>query len=301
MDIPPTDRRTFLARLGVLGALAGTGLILPSTASAAPVAPGAPAALAGVSIDDLVRRILNALNRDTFNAFGAFVVPGSDAYSLAQGTPRGEPGALAARTPEYLISYFDGIVTLPTDLVRGLSSAMAGGLADVPVRLPPGVPILIPGVLEALDDAIRLALRDEQATLPLSNVITVLLNLISTLVNPASVVGPFLSPFARLNHGEKAAVLSVLEGPDLPLITAIESQLPEALHGSISGLVRYLAGSMMELGAFGTYSEWAKFDPRTRTVRGRPVGWTISQFDPGVLNGWNEFDGYYQGRSEVDA
>lgn len=296
MKAAPLDRRTFLARLGVLGAVAGTGLLLPAAANAAAATP-APAAGA---VADLVRLIINALTKDTLNGVGAFVVPGQDLYSQAQGTPRGEPGALAARTPDYLVSFFDNYVALPQDLVRGISAALADGLADVPVQLPSGTPVVVPGVLEALDDAVRLQLRGPDA-LPLAEIIALLLNVVATQVDPVSVHGAFLSPFARLSFAQKAAVFSVLEAEDSPVVTAIGDALGAALSGTISGLVRFLTGSLLELTAFGTYSEWSTFDPATMAVRRRPVGWDISRYDPGVLNGWNDFKGYYQGRTEVDA
>jgi hypothetical protein len=296
MNSAQSDRRTFLARLGVLGAVAGTSLVLPSAASAAVL--GSP--LRQSSIDDLVRRIMDELTRDTFNAVAVFVVPGTDDYSRGQGTPRTEPGAIEAHTPAYLIDFFDNYVPVPDELIRGICAALADGLADVPIQLPNGLPVLVPGVLEALDDAVRLLLRSPTA-LPLSLVIALLLNLIATLVNPASTHGSFLSPFARLSAGQKAQVVGLLEGPALPPVAAIDASLPEPLRGSVSGLVRFLAGTMLELAAFGTYSEWSKFDERTRSVRGRPVGWDISRFDPGVLDGWHDFIGYYQGRKEVSA
>jgi hypothetical protein len=295
MKAAPLDRRTFLARLGVLGAVAGTGLLLPGAANAAAATP----ALSAGAVADLVRQIIDALTKDTLNAVAAFVVPGQDPYSTAQGTPRSEPGALAARTPDYLVSFFDNYVALPQDLVRGVSAALADGLADVPVQLPGGTPVVVPGVLEALDDAVRLQLRGPDA-LPLAEIIALLLNVVATQVDPASVHGAFLSPFARLSFARKAAVFSVLEAEDSALVTAIEGGLG-ALAGTISGLVRFLTGALLELTAFGTYSEWSTFDPATMSVRRRPVGWDISRFDPGVLNGWDDFKGYYQGRSEVDA
>lgn len=280
------DRRTFLARLGILGAAASAGVLLPEPAEAEPDIPG------------LVRTILEALVLDTFNAVGAFVAPGTDEYSATQGTPRAEPGALAARTPEFLILFFDNYVDLPPDLVRGIGSALAGGLADVPIKLPDGTPVLVPGVLEALDDALRLQLSGPEP-LPLSGVVTLLLNLVATQVNPASVTGPFVSPFARLTFGEKAGVLSVLEADDSPLAGALTGLLGPELGTTVGGLIRFLAGAVLEMAAFGTYSEWAEFDPATRTVRQQPVGWEISRWDPGVLDGWDDFKGYYQGRRKA--
>src|SRR5207244_4314491 len=91
------DRRSFLARLGILSAVAGSGLVLPGRAEAA------GATTTTMSQSDLIallRQILAEMARDTFNALAAFVLPGQDAYSAAQGTPRTEPGAIEARIPD---------------------------------------------------------------------------------------------------------------------------------------------------------------------------------------------------------
>jgi hypothetical protein len=289
------NRRAFLARIGLLGVVAGSGLALPTPARAAPLTQATQASLA-----DLLRPLMDELARDTFNAFAVFVVPGNDVYSRAQGTPRTEPGALEARTPDFLMAFFDNYIPFPAQLTSAISSALANGLADVPIQPAGGLPILPPGLLGGLDDVVRLLLRTP-ATLPLSLIIALLLNVLATQVNPRSAHGALGSPFARLSAAEKAEAFRLLEGPNADLVAAIERQLPEPLRGSVSGLLRFLAGSLLELAAFGTYSEWSTFDRNTRSVRRRPIGWDISGFNPGCMDGWNDFKGYYQGRKEVSA
>lgn len=288
----PVDRRVFLARIGLLGALAGTGYLAPSV-----LRPGSARAASGAA-PDLVTTALAELARDTLNALAVFVVPGPDAYSAAQGTPRSEPGALEAKTADFLIESLDHYVPVPDGIGKPIGSALANGLADVAVPLPGDLPELPTDALVDLDDAVRTSLRNDE-TLPLSLLVALLLNSLAAQVNPAAVSGAFLSPFARLSFEEKARVFQQLEDPTAALIAAIDGELPEPVKGSVSGLLRFLAGALLEFSAFGTYSEWSTFDLETRYVRTKPVGWQLSGYDPGVLDGWDEFRGYYQGRTKV--
>jgi hypothetical protein len=290
------DRRYFLARVGVLGALAGAGSIAPGllrgAAAAQPVTDGDP-------LLDVVRDLLAELSRDTLNGLAVFVVPGPDKYSRAQGTPRTEPGALEAKTPDFLMESLDSFVPAPDQLVTPVAAALANGLADVPLDLPGNLALPLLN-LGRLDDVIRLVLRNGQ-TLPLSLVIALLLNVLATQVNPAAVSGPFLSPFSRLSFEEKAKAFELLEGPDAALAAAIDDELPEPLTGSVSGLMQFVGGALLEFSAFGTYCEWSTFDPKTLGVTDTPVGWQLAGYDVGVVDGWDEFKGYYQGRRKVSA
>ena len=116
------DRRTFLARLGLLGAVAGGSLVMPNLA-------GIAAASTTQELIPLLRQILAEMTRDTFNGLAVFIAPGPDPYSLAQGAPHPAPGGIEARTPEFLITLFDEVVTLPDDLGRAMAGGLAGGLA----------------------------------------------------------------------------------------------------------------------------------------------------------------------------
>ena len=287
------DRRSFLARLGLLSAVAGSTLVLPGRA-------GAEVAITASQSDviALLRQILAEMAQDTFNALAVFVVPGPDPYSAAQGTPRTEPGAIEAHTPAFLITMFDELLPIPDEMARGIAGALAGGLAGVPVPNPDDLPDLPPDTVNSVAEAVQMILTGPD-TPPFSQVVTLLLSLVATQVNPGSVTGAFLTPYARLSLGEKAAVTSLLEDPNSPVMVAISSQLPDSLRPLVTGLVPYLVGGLMAFSAFGTYSEWATFDPLRRSVSSRPVGWDISGYDPGVLDGWNDFQGYYQGRQAV--
>jgi hypothetical protein len=158
--------------------------------------------------------------RDTLNGFVAFVVPGPDEYSAAQGVTTPEPGGLAAFATDFLI----GALNLSAPFQPHFAAVVAGILNDIAHQ-----------------------------------------------VNP-SASGTFPSIFARLSFAEKTAVLSVMEG--------LEPLKP-------------LAGVLPAVVAFITYSEAPAFDPRTRTVTQRPIGWDLSAYD-GVSDGRNDFQGYFR-------
>jgi hypothetical protein len=288
------SRRAFLARIGVLGAAAGTlgsHVLLPAPSPAA----AGPSPLDGLV--GLLRPLLAELSRDTLNGLTTFVVPGPDAYSRAQGTPRAEPGALDARATDFMIEALDNFVPFPQELARPVAAALTTGLADLGIELPLRLGGLLPLHVAALDDALRALLESDEA-IPLSLAIALLLNLVATQVNPAAVSGPFLSPFARLSFGEKATAFALLEGADADLVGLLDTQLPEPLHESVSGLLRFVGGALLEFPSFGAYSEWAVLDRRTRRLRSTPVGWRLTGYG-GVSDGWPELLGYYQDRTAV--
>jgi hypothetical protein len=65
-------------------------------------------------------------------------------------------------------------------------------------------------------------------------------------------------------------------------------------------LFQFLGGSLLEFAAFGSLNEFGAYDPTTRQLTSRPVGWQLSGYSPnGPEDGWDEFKGYYQGRRHV--
>ncbi|WP_031464926.1 hypothetical protein [Sciscionella sediminilitoris] len=283
------DRRGFLTRIGLFGA-AGAGGLLAAPAAAAPRGP----------IEDVVgllRPVLDELARDTMTGLSVFVCPGPDAHSLAQGTRRGEPGAVEAGTPRFLLDALNKFMPLPDELLRPAVAALVTALSDAGVHLP----ILdgLPNVVATLDKALAKLLQNN-ATVPLPVVAAALLNLVATGVKPAAATGPLGSPFSRLSFAEKATVFSVIEAPLPDLVAVLDVNLPQPFKASLSGLLKFLGGALLEFAAFGSYSEFAVFDPVHRRLTARPVGWTLSGYQPdGPVEGWDEFLGYYQGRQEV--
>ncbi|MQA10139.1 MAG: hypothetical protein GEU98_16615 [Pseudonocardiaceae bacterium] len=283
-------RRAFLARIGVLGAAVGAGGLLPSAALAQPPNPLE-------NVVGLLRPVLAELARDTMNGLTVFACPGPDEYSKAQGTPRAEPGAMEAKTTDFMMEALDNFVPFPDELARPVTAALATGLADTGVPLP-GIDALASEV-GTLDKALGSLLRND-ATIPLSLPIASTLNLVATAVNPATTNGPFVSPFARLSYEEKAKAFEIIEAPAAELVSTLDVNLPEPLSDSVSGLLKFVGGALLEFATFGSYSEYAVFDPGTKQLTDRPVGWQLSGYQPnGPVEGWDEFIGYYQDRTEV--
>jgi hypothetical protein len=297
MDSPsPLGRRAFLARIGLLGAAIGAGGLLPREALAA-----APAATSGnpllPGLVDLLRPILAELAADTMNGLTAFALPGNDAYSKAQGTPRSTPGWQQAGATKFMTEALDNFVPFPDQLAKPLTAALTDGLAGTGIKLP-GLELL-PGELGTLDDALKVILQND-AVLPLSFPIAGLLNLIATTVNPLAVNGIFLSPFSRLTYAEKAKVFELIEGSDSDLVKLLDAQFPQPVQESVSGLLKFVGGALIEFASFGAYTEFGLLDEKTKTLTGRPVGWQLTGYQPnGPVEGWDDFIGYYQNRKEV--
>lgn len=284
------SRRVFLARIGLLGAAASSGGLLRPVTAGAQILP-----LPGLV--DLLRQLLADLSRDTFDGLSAFVVPGPDRYSRAQGTPRDEPGGIQAKATDFTMAALDNFVPFPQELADPVATALTTGISDLGIDLPDVLLGLLPLPVDTLDEALRVLLENDE-TLPLSLVVALLLNLLATQVNPAAVSGLFLSPFARLSFAEKAAAFSLVEGPDADLVALLDTELTEPLRGSVSGLLRFVGGALLEFPVFGSYNEFGVFDPTTKSLRATPVGWELTAYG-GVSDGWDEFLGYYQGRTEV--
>ncbi|GAA1678480.1 hypothetical protein GCM10009745_22620 [Kribbella yunnanensis] len=281
----------FLARIGVLGAaLGGGGLLTRGLLNPADAATSLP----GV---DLVRPVLAALARDTLNGLTAFALPGPDQYSRTQGASSRTPGALDAGATDFMINALDNFVPFPDALAQPISAALVTGLADSGVDLP-GLDVL-PAELRSLDQAFAAVLQSDE-TIPLSFPIAGLLNLMATQVNPAAVNGPHLSPFARLTYAEKARTFELIEKTDSDLVALLDVQFPEPLRASVFGLLKFVGGALIEFATFGAYGEYGVLDRSTKTLRRRPVGWTLTGYQPdGPVEGWDDFIGYYQGRKEV--
>ena len=145
--------------------------------------------------------------RDTLNGLVAFIWPGDDAYSVAQGDAGDGPGALAADTTTILIQSLDEFLPAPD-----------------------GPPPLT---------------TDE--TVPLSGGIANLLNVVAATVNPVAAAGTFPSHFSRLTMAEKAEVFRTLEQdngiPDAGLPEPFTSTTGNFrfVAGILPGFVAFLA------------------------------------------------------------
>jgi len=294
------SRRAFLARIGVLGASA---TLLPRCAG--PDVTGAQVSELGLgALVGLLRPVLGQLARDTLNGFIVFAVPGQDAYSRAQGTPRNEPGGLEAGGTDFLIENLDRFLPLPDEIVKPAALALVTALRDLPIPLPGNLlgGLLGPSIvtIRLVDDAVRFILENDSDA-PLSLPVALLLNYVATVARPASLNGAFLSPFARLSFTDKTRAMAMLETSQSNLVALLDAQVPQPLKASVSGLLKFLGGALHEFAAFGVFGESPRFDPATRSLTGRPVGWQLTGFLPDnqTGDGWDDFLGYYQNRREV--
>ena len=137
-------------------------------------------------------------------------------------------------------------------------------------------------------------LHSDRSRVPLSGSIASAINSVALAVNPASTGGPFPSPFARLAFADKAAVWRVLE-EDTRRVTELDP-------GHSVGVLQFVFGVLPALVNFFAFSEIDVYDPATRTVSRRPVGWDHCGYlgeRTQPADGWDDFLGYYQGRKEV--
>src|SRR5262249_32325025 len=89
------------------------------------------------------------LLRDTMNGFVAFVVPGPDEYSMAQGVSTSEPGGLDAHATDFLI----GALNLSAPFVPSFAAQVAGILNDIAGQVNPGASGQFPSAFARLSFA----------------------------------------------------------------------------------------------------------------------------------------------------
>lgn len=281
------SRRRLTAALGTVSTLAGV----------APITLHSPEALAQSSSPSRPERIdamLNVFARDTLAGVTAFAVPGSDLYSVVQGQATLQQGGIAAKNDAFLVFMFDNYLPLPPPLGTSLSASLGAPLRGISLPLGDGTKLDIGAAVTEL-----LNTRD---SLPLATLVALLLNALALSVRPASILGPFLSPFSRLPWRDKARVLELLENPGTEVLGAM-GDVPTGLVKTLLAYVQLIAVGLLAFAGFGSYSEWSVLDPATRQLKSRPVGWTLSRYQPnGPVEGWDEFRGYYQNRrSASDA
>jgi hypothetical protein len=107
-------------------------------------------------------------------------------------------------------------------------------------------------------------------------------------VDPDAAGGGFPSHFSRLSFANKAEVFRRIEAT--------------TRDDDASRNIQFVGGILPGYTAYLAFGEWHQLDPATRTLKGRPIGWDLSQYMPGrtvPANGWPELKGYFQGRKRA--
>lgn len=280
--VPPTlpawSRRRFASQVGVASAVAGFApQVLYADVNADPSASQSAAERA------LAR--INVLARDTLAAVSSFTVPGNDPYSVAQGVVSPEAGGRAAQNDAFLVFMFNNYLPLPVPL--GTLANAGWPLSAIELPCDNGCTLTVADLLGQ-----TLGTLD---SMPLSLVVALLLNTLALQVNPSRAAGPLGSPFARLTWQEKAEVFQRLEDPSAELLALLGAILPRTPPATLAAYLQLLAVGLLVFSAFGSYSEWAVLRPRTRTLKSRPIGWALAEYQPfGPVEGWDDFRGYYR-------
>jgi hypothetical protein len=226
LTVEPFSRRSFVQRAGALSVGAVLAQ-LPALLDAKGLLPAARAAGP------------DPLTRDSLSGLLAFILPGDDDYSVAQGAHAKGPGAIGAGTLDPFIN--------------------------------------------ALDNFVPASALGQTITLPASQAVGLLLDDYAIQVNPASVVGTFLAPFANLSFAEKAKCFELLEADQL-----VSTVLPE---------LRFVAGILPGFVGFMAASEAGVLEANGH-LSSKPVAWKLSRYS-GPSDGHPELRGYYQGRRHV--
>ena len=167
-------------------------------------------------------------------------------------------------------------------------SAAQGERSDTPGGLEAGGTDILIANLDAFLPNPDLGPFNNDGTAPLSGAVAGLLNSTAAQVDPAAAGGPFPSHFSRLSFADKAEVFRRIEA------TAGDDDAARS--------IRFVGGILPGFTAFVVMGEANVIDPSTRTLTQRPVGWDLSQYQPGrtvPAEGWDELKGYFQGRKKA--
>jgi hypothetical protein len=283
------DRRQFLARCGVLGAGMVFAGPLSALARADPPAEQLKVAAA----------IMRQLASDTFAGLVAFSVPGNDPYSRAQGVTSPTPGGVDARAHDLIMESADYFLPLADNYAQAMAAAFVNGVSDqpIPAEFLAQLGLQFEQGAATLDQALT-DLLGSDAAVPLSLLFALTLNFEATAVNPASVFGTFpMSPFANLALADKAKVFERIELTDTDLIASLDANVPESMRSELSGIMKFVGGTLLEFAGYTPFVEYGVFDLERRVATKRPVGWEITQYLPGrtaPVDGRAELIGYYK-------
>jgi hypothetical protein len=234
--------------------------------------------------------------RDFLTALGGAAVATAAVAALPEVLGRrGWWSAAYAEDADIVLDTYNGLAAMmwpgddPYSVAQGESNDRPGAVAANA-----GYHLMV--VLDGLVPQPYTTLRDDHKAVPLSGSVASAMNTVALMVNPAAAGGVFPSPFASLSLADKAAVWRTLEEDT--------GRVSDRDPTHSIGVLQFVFGALPGLVSFVAFSEIDALDPATRTLRRRPVGWDHSGYLAGrtePVEGWDEFQGYYQGRREVEG
>jgi len=234
--------------------------------------------------------------RDFLARFGGVTVASAAVYALPEVLGRrGWWSAAYGEDADLVLDTYNGLAAMmwpgddPYSVAQGEWNNRPGAIAANAGR----------HTMIALDGLVpqpSTALRHNGDTVPLSGSVASAINTVALAVNPAATGGAFPSPFARLAFADKAAVWRTLEEDT--------RQVSDRDPTHSVGVLQFVFGVLPAVVQFLAFSEIDVFDPATRTLTRRPVGWDHCGYlgtRPEPVEGCDEFQGYYQNRREVEG
>jgi hypothetical protein len=234
--------------------------------------------------------------RDFLAYFGGLTAASAAVYALPEALrSRGWWSAAYAENADIVLDTYNGLAAMVWPGNDAYSKAQ-GEWNGRPGAIAANAGGHLRDALDGLVGQPYMVRRDPRDTVPLSGSVASAMNTVALTVNPAATGGGFPSPFARLPFADKAAVWRILE-QDTRQVT--DSDPSRSL-----GVLQFLFGVLPAFVGFFAFSEIDVYDPATRTVKRRPVGWDHCGYlgdrtEP--VEGWDAFLGYYQGRTKVEG
>jgi hypothetical protein len=234
--------------------------------------------------------------RDFLAYFGGLTAASAAVYALPEVLgSRGWWSAAYAEDADLILDTYNGLAAMlwPGD---DAYSVAQGEWNDRPGAIAANAGRHTVAALDSLLPEPYTELHSDRRRVPLSGSIASAINSVALTVDPAPTGGAFPSPFARLSFADKAAVWRILE-EDTRQVTELDP-------GHSLGVLQFVFGVLPAFVNFLAFSEIDVYDPTTRTVSRRPVGWDHCGYlgqrtEP--VEGWDDFLGYYQGRTEVEG
>jgi len=234
--------------------------------------------------------------RDFLTYFGGMAVASAAVAALPEALrSRGWWSAAYAQDADVVLDTYNGLAALLWPGKDAYSVAQ-GEWNDGPGAIAANAGRHLMVALDGLVPAPPVSSGHEHDTVPLSGSVASAINTVALSVNPVATGGSFPSPFARLAFADKATVWRTLEEDT--------RQVADRDPTHSLGVLQFVFGVLPAFVGFYAFSEIDVFEPSSRRLKVRPVGWDHCGYlgdRTQPVEGWDEFQGYYQDRREVDG